>query len=483
MKILLVTREQGNMEDLTIMLLSAMLKKDGHKTNIVQLNKKAIKKAIKTYNPDVLALSVFTGEHIQMIRLAKEIKKEFNIITIFGGSHITFSPEIIKEEGVDFIIIGEGELAFAELINNLENGKSTKNIKNVWTKEGNKIIKNELRPLIDNLDILPFPDRELIYKEFKHLRNSKKKYFIVGRGCPYACTYCFNHIYNRLYKNKGKIIRHRSIWNIIAEIKEVKSKYPLEFIHFWDDNLIGYDKEWTKEFFYIYKKEINLPFSMMIRFTSLTEEKVIEMKRAGCYSVCVGIECGDEEIRNNLLKRYMSNEQIINGCRLLKKHGIKILADNIVGLPVENPLETDIKTMKLNVKCKVDYGWSSLLYPYPKTEIYDYCTQRNCIDAHKNVIGNKFESFIKFKSKEEYNEIVNFHKLFGIAVEFPLLLPLIKIFIKLPFHRFYSFLFFAWYGYCFEIRLTPFSIFSMERNLQLIKSFIRYFKQAKGQDC
>ena len=479
MKVLFVTREQGPMEDYSTMLLSAVLKKDGHNTDVVQLDKKAIKNNIRSYKPDILALSVFTGEHKLMVEIAKEIKNEFDIITVFGGPHVTFNPEIIEEEPVDFVIVGEGEYAFAELVNNLESGKSTANIKNVWLKKNGKIIKNQNRELIADLDMLPFSDRELFYNKFKHLSKSKKKYFMVGRGCVFKCTYCFNHIYNDMYKNKGSILRHRSVKSIIAEIKEVKSKYPLKFLYFYDDDFIGYETKWVEEFLHTYKEEINLPFCLQIRLSNVTEDIAIKLKEAGCYCVSVGLECGDPYVRNKIFKRRMSDDQMINDCRLLKKQGIKIFAFNIVGNPVENPLEVDMKTFELNVKCKVDYAWSSILYPYSKTEIADYCIKNGYLDENpqKLIVGNKIGSILKFKTRSEYNQIVNFHKLFGIGVEFPFLLPLIKLLIKLPQNNFYNFLFFLWYGYCFEIKMTPFSIFSLKHNLELIKSFTRLLKQ------
>ena len=115
------------------------------------------------------------------------------VFSVFGGPHPTFFPEMIEKEGVDAVCIGEGEYAMLELMNRLEQGKPADDIQNFWIKSNGTTKKNMVRPLIEDLDELPFLDRELMYEGDKDLKLSRNKGFFAGRGCPYRCTYCFNH--------------------------------------------------------------------------------------------------------------------------------------------------------------------------------------------------------------------------------------------------------------------------------------------------
>ncbi|MEK6820224.1 MAG: radical SAM protein, partial [Nanoarchaeota archaeon] len=319
---------------LGIMYLSAALKKEGHETALFYFRRRDFLEKLKRFKPDILAYSITTGAHREYIALNRKIKKSLNAVSVFGGPHPTFYPEMIEENGVDAICRGEGEEAFVEFVNKLEKGKSTDRVKNFWIKRGKRIIKNPVRKLKENLDELPFPDREVVYKTDRFFLDFKMKRFMASRGCPFKCTYCFNRQYNQLYKNKGRIVRCRSVDNLLEEIKQVKSRYPTKLIKFVDDTFI-LDKIWLEEFCDKYRKEIGLPFICNIRADLVTEDIVEQLKKAMCIAVYIGIESGNEKARREVLERNMSDEQILNACRLFRKYGIKIIAQNMLGLPGE----------------------------------------------------------------------------------------------------------------------------------------------------
>lgn len=129
---------------------------------------------------------------------------------------------------------GEGEYALLEVANRFDEKKDLSTIENLWVKKKDRIFRNDVRPLIVNLDELPFPDRNLYVKKYPFLRKSQKV-FMVGRGCPFSCAYCFNHAFKKLYHNKGSFVRYRSPDYIIAEIKEVKAQSPFRTVYFQDD--------------------------------------------------------------------------------------------------------------------------------------------------------------------------------------------------------------------------------------------------------
>ena len=424
MKILFIT-EVSSGETLGIMSIISLLNKRHTCKVIIEKNYgKKIFLEIKRFSPEIVCYSVTTGFHKHFIELNKKIKKIQNVFSVFGGPHPTFFPEMINEEGVDAICIGEGEYAMLELVDKLEKKKDIRFVKNFWIKKNGKIYKNEVRPLIENLDELPFMDRSF-YNDYKHLRNSKTHFFLATRGCPYNCSYCFNHIYQSLYKGKGRIVRRRSVNNLIKEIKEVRKRFPLSYIRFVDD-LFFSDKKWIDEFSKKYKEEINLPFNINVRVNLVNDDIIKKLKEAGLDWVTMGIESGNSYLRNNILNRNMSEEQIINACRIIKKNKIRLMTQNMICLPNET-LDMAFETLNLNIKCKPDFAWISIFQPYPKTEIEKYIKE----DYNLNDIDESYynDSILNLNNKKE---LVNLHKLFSICVRFPFLIYFMKHLIKMP---------------------------------------------------
>jgi len=210
------------------MSVSAVLKQAGHDCGIlIEPAEKDLMRSIKEANPEIIAFSATTGVHTWALEKAREIKRKFNIPILFGGPHATFFPEIIENKNIDFACIGEAEEAIVELLNALEEEKDTSKIKNIWSKTGEIIHKNPIRPLIQNLDELPFPDRSLYYKRYPFLKNQNSRDFIFMRGCPYQCSFCYNHSLQKMYKNNGKYIRFKNVDKAIEELLEVKQKWGL----------------------------------------------------------------------------------------------------------------------------------------------------------------------------------------------------------------------------------------------------------------
>ncbi len=410
MKVLFVTKP-FKIEPLGIMYLSSSAKKENHEVDIV-LTSENLEKKILEYKPEILAYSVLTGDQKFYSGLNRDIKKINNSISIFGGSHPTFFPEFIKEEGVDVICRGEGENAFVDFLNDPYNER----IPSLTIKKENKIISNELRNLSD-LDNLAFPDRDLVFK-YSDIKNDPIKHFISSRGCPFNCSYCFNELYSDLYKGKGQRVRHRDVDSFIEEISEVINNSPTRFIYFQDDTFT-LNKEWLENFSREYSKKINFPFHCHVRANTLTEEKVSLLKKAGCYSVHLAAEAANDQLRNEILNRKMSKEQIYDACNLLKKYDIKFMLQNILGIPTGS-IENDIETLELNIKCKPDYAWASIFQPYPGTRLGEFCVKNNFYSGNfEDLNSSFFDSSILNFTLDYKNQISNLQKLFAIAVEYP----------------------------------------------------------------
>jgi anaerobic magnesium-protoporphyrin IX monomethyl ester cyclase len=438
MKIFLINKN-CNREPLGTMIISSLLKKRDFKIFLLEADYRVIRERLKNTERAVLAYSMPTVFYNEFLDLNRRLKSQFpGILSLFGGPHPTFFPEMIEDEGVDGVCIGEGEYAMLELAQNLSEGKPITGIQNFWIKQDGKIYKNPLRPLIEDLDSLPFPDRSYSNNaiSFKLGRAS----VMTSRGCPYKCSYCFSHAYNRLYNNHSGRVRRRSVDNVIEEIKEIKKTYPLSMILFQDDNFI-LDRQWLSEFLKEYKKQIKLPFWCFTHPQHIDAEVAGLLKSADCIMVGMGIECGDERILKDILKRNTTYKDIINAAKTIRQAGIYLRTNNLLGLP-DTSFNTDLKTLKLNIICKPTLARASILSAYPKTDIYELAKKLKLIETNFQSVfsGANWTLMRKFRNKREKRRLENLSCLFSIIVRFPLLFFISRVLIELPLKRIFSFI-------------------------------------------
>jgi len=458
--LLFIIKEIDN-EPHGIMHISALLKQEGHQTSLAVATEEDPVEAALRLKPDVVGYTVYTGTQNYYLDLNRQIKAQLpGAFSLFGGPHPTFFPEMIEHEGVDGICVGEGEYATLDLLNALQADAEINGIPNWHFKFNGEIVRNPVRPLLtsEQLDELPFPDRDLLYDVHPASRRNKIRPFITGRGCPYSCTYCFNKAYRDLYRGLGKTMRRRSVEDVIREIKAVRRRYSLEFITFMDDTFI-LNRQWLQGFAVRYKAEVGLPFWCQVRADLVTDEMMALFKDAGCVSVSFGLEAGNDRLRNAILKRNMSRQQILEASRIFRQHGIAFMTNNMLGLPTGS-LETDFETLELNVQCRASYANVFLFQPYPKTELGELACQGGwMIGSFDDLSGSvSDDTIIRFGSESEKRQIENLQKLFALAVEFPSLVPLVKLLIKLPRNKLFWFVYKIWKGYAIKRRMFPFRL-------------------------
>lgn len=444
-------------EPLGLMTLSAFLKNQGHQCIYIDTKFEVnLIKQVKNLAPDIIAYSILTGNHLYFRDINLKLKRHLNFLAVFGGPHCTLFPEFINEDGVDIISRGESEEAILDLVNRLMLKKDITNIPNLYVKQNEKIYKNEMAPLCLDLDSIPFPDRDLV-NVYKHYKKMRRRDVISLRGCPYQCTYCYNHAFKDIYRSKGKYVRHRSVDNVIAELKILKVKYNTKVFHFQDD-LFTMDKAWTLQFCKMFKDEIGLRFEIQVRVNHIDEEIVIALKDAGCVWALYGIETGNINIRKELLQRDITDDQIIEVSKLFHKHKIRTMSVNMLGLPEES-FENTLETLNINIKCMPNYAWNSIYQPYPKTQLAQYSIEKGYFKGNENDFK---ESFLYGKSKlstTDIKRIVRFHYLFSLAVSMPKLKRFFVFLTLLPLNKAYQMLFFLHrvYAAFFSLKRVNFS--------------------------
>lgn len=426
MNILLVYPNISSSEKLILGLayISAVLKEEGHSVELYdttwEFSRKDLLRSAK--NKDLIGFSVLSLERNRAYEISKIVKENYDIPILWGGVHATVDPEDSFDTNcVDYLCIGEGEDAIKEFVQKIEAGQDITSIQNIWSKQDGHIQKNEIRPLIQDLDKLPFPDREIF--DIRHLCIDTGSPFLGSRGCPYGCTYCVNNCYLRMYKNKGKYVRYRIVDRLLDEIELVKEKYHIKFVEFADETMT-LRKKWIEEFALKYQKRIGLPFVVQTRCETVNLELLKLLKLAGCKHISFGIESGNEIIRHKVLKRKMTNQQIINAFTMAKEVNLSTTAFNMVGLPFETE-QALLDTVKLNKKVKTKHHNVCIFYPFKGTELERICRENNWIQPAVDELESYYHDSILKMPQLDRLTILTYQKFWKLYMMMPeILFPL-----------------------------------------------------------
>jgi len=399
-------------------------------------------------DPDVVMFSTLTatGDFEWSLEVAKAIKRENkNILTVFGGLHPTLFPEeTMANDAVDVICRGEGEIPALELCNRLGRGEDYSSIPSLWVKSSKGIARNPVGMLVEDLDTLPFPDRDL-YQKYGYFNHLDSIDAIAGRGCLFNCSFCMNGVLRDLHKGKGKYIRKFSPGHMIRELEEVKRKFQPKSFTFVDE-LFTVNKSWVHEFSKKYKERIKLPFTCSVTADTIDDESAAWLADAGAYTISMGVETGNEQLRLGLLNKRVTNAQLEKAASALHRHGIGVLTSNVVGWPGET-VDHAFETIELNQKIKTDYVYFTVFQPYPKLPL------TNKLQAEGALAGIKPEDFnaTMFRGsmlkQGNIHELTNLHKFFFLVFTFPWLKPLVRFLIRLPSNWFFDQIFILSYAW------------------------------------
>jgi anaerobic magnesium-protoporphyrin IX monomethyl ester cyclase len=422
-------------ENLGVMSISSVLKKHGHECDVFCLSgEDDFYKSLFGFKPDVVACSMAMGEQkkaLEMLRKIKELDKGMK--TFVGGSYVLVFPEIIKEDCVDLMCVGDGEYACLEVMTRLDKDKELFGIPGIRVKTDGHIHENSDIAYVADITELPILDRDLYYQKYDRLRYASTKPFILSRGCPFKCSYCYTHWINRFYTERaGAHFRLDSPEKVMSEIAYVRGRYGLEWIRF-QDGTFNADLKFIKKFLKLYGERTLPRFIANARVENINEELVSLLKQAGCDKIVLGIQSGDETLRKVLTGRSMSNEQIIEACKLLKRYRIRVGVDIIFGWPGE-ALQSAYETINLCREIRPDDINSNVLCPYPKTQIADYCVQNGYLaetSSYKTIEPLQSSRSLTV-TQGNIKQLINLDKLGWLAVRVPFIQRLVNVLIKLP---------------------------------------------------
>ncbi|MBW2617537.1 MAG: radical SAM protein, partial [Deltaproteobacteria bacterium] len=392
----------------------AVTLKEGHQAKVVLVHNKEeyslVDQAVGEFSPHLVGFTSVSSQFAFVKELAAAVKKRAPRVPIVcGGVHPTLNPDVVVEtEALDAVFVGESELAFVDFLKVMENGESYKDENNLAYAEDGKLVRNPLKPLIKNLETLPFPDKQ-VYPYKETIDNKGHASFGFSRGCPYSCTFCSNHAIASIYGLKKNTPRFRSVNSSIREIEEALSMFPEIKIVYIGDDIFGLNKKWRTEFCREYKKSIPLKFACLLRADMVTEDFMAMLSEAGCYRILFGVESGNEYIRNQVMKKNVSNETIIQAFKLSRKYGIQPHSINMIGLPGETD-KMIWDTIRFNRRLKPTTTGVNIFFPYKRTQLGDYCFEQGLVDEelYHNFSNERRETVLKFP--EEHKRRLNYYQ-------------------------------------------------------------------------
>jgi len=382
---------------LGILSVGSALKKNGYEVRLININEKQIDDAVKKIiqmKPDYIGISVMTGiQTSHSAEFSKKIKKTSNIPILWGGIHPSLLPEqCIKENYIDYVICGEGEVTILDFTKQFFSDRDFGRVLGLSYKKDDKIFNNPRRPLIENLDDWRLDFSLLDLNNFIFPLDKYKRViaYKASRGCPFGCGFCYNYQFNQ-----GRW-RTWSEKTVLEDINFIKDKYKIDAIKFYDDNFFV-----NRERALSLLKAIDLPAHVEIRIDFIDDALATELKELKIFDMLIGLESGSERMLQLIDKRF-SVERLIQGVKSIAKNNLHATYSFIVGLPTETKadFEATINLMSEVYKIHPRAGFTLGAYlPYPGSKLYEFSLTQGFNPPGKTEDWGKIDRFRKnFKS-------------------------------------------------------------------------------------
>jgi radical SAM superfamily enzyme YgiQ (UPF0313 family) len=367
-----------------ISYIAGLLEENGHETDLVVLggtrrSMGIIDRRMREFAPDLVGFSIMATQHAFLAEVAVRVKANFpGVFLLAGGPHVSINPEQVMTGVFDAACIGEGEYPTLELVQKLSRREPVTGIANLWIRRGQAIEKNDPRPFLEDLDALPFPNRDMWFPWISEHTASRFS-ILLGRGCHFDCTYCSNHALRRVAA--GRYVRFRSAESILTEIMELQAKFPDKKEYFLEIEAFNADPRWMSDLcekLRAFNQSAARPlvFGTNLRITPHADfARVCQLcAAADIRLLTVGVESGSERIRREVLHRDYSNADVLLLARQARENGLRFGFQNMIGLPGET--EDDFReTIALNRACQPDWYYLSIFFPYPGTMLAQTCEE------------------------------------------------------------------------------------------------------------
>lgn len=336
----------------------------------LELTYEKIYERVDAFSPDIIGITCPTPVYYIVQQICSDLKrKDSDVKIVVGGPHVTALPkETLIETDCDVVVIGEGELTFLELISHLKNGRDLGSIAGIAYKENGDIFINKRRALIEDLDMLPFPAKDLLPLDryylppTKRIKSERATNMITSRGCPFSCKFCMA---KTIWTSRTRL---RSVKNVIEEIELNVDIYGLTEFSFHDE-LFTFRRSRVIELCErILKEGLDITWVCQARAGSVDLEMLRLMKKAGCGKIAFGFESGSDRMLK-LMNKKETIQNAIESVRLCKRAGMAVEGAFILGYPGEDE-ESISQTINFALKLDCETVAWFIAIPYPGTELY-----------------------------------------------------------------------------------------------------------------
>jgi radical SAM superfamily enzyme YgiQ (UPF0313 family) len=349
----------------------------GFANNALKLGPEEYREIFRKEKPDVVAISILTPTVYMAWEMARVVKEAAPAaVVVAGGAHCSALPEdTLKEQSIDYGVVGEGEEAFRELILALRDKQDPAGIKNLVYRANGRVVINPKRPRMKDLDSIPLPAREIFgdsrygMNVNRRVTSAKNTTVLTSRGCPYGCIFCSKSIY-------GREFRQRSPQNVIDELKLLERGGYGEVLIL--DDTFTVSKHWVLEFCRLFVEQgLKTVWNCHARVDTIDEDVVKALKQANCSGLAFGIETGNPEMMEKIDKR-ITLDQARKALRLCRRYGLVTLCSYIFGYPGDTRRSVE-DTLRFSVELDSDYANFSVLFIAPGSEIFEGLRRKKAI--------------------------------------------------------------------------------------------------------
>jgi len=371
----------------SVAYLSRYLKMAGHDADLLHVTrlptKSEFQEEIVRRKPGLVGFSVIYHFFPLASQWASWVKEVSPAPVIFGGTYPTLDPEaVISAPSIDMLCRGEAEEALPEVCDVLEEGCEPSSVRNIWYKRNGRVFRNELRPLITDLDGLEFPDYSVHEYGDLFFTRTNTLSVMISRGCPYGCHYCSSRALAGVYPETRRFYRFLSPERATELLAFLKKQYPRTERFVFNDSILFPKRSWLERFCALYKKHVGLPFVGNCRPEGLDRDTARMLGEMKCSILCFGIESGNEHINSVVLGRRLTRERISRSFRTAHEAGIKTVAYSILGSPFETR-STMLETVKFAAELEPHIATPFIFYPFPGTQAHEMCRKSGFLtDRH-----------------------------------------------------------------------------------------------------
>ncbi len=326
--------------------------------------------------PDVVAFTSYSVTHRWVVEVARAVKRCCEVPIVFGGPHVSAVPErAIREWSIDAVVEGEGEGALIDLIECAERGRFGRtDVANCTFKGASGPVRNPVRLLLQDLDTLPWADKQGFYAA---VPGFEREFYVVSRrGCPFRCSFCEYSRFPQQYPGE-RSVRRRSVGNLIAELAFWKARGRVRKVFFWDA-IFTLDAKWMAEFAPAYRQEIGIPFECYTHPQTMTRDMARWLAEAGCMMVRVGVQSVNSDTLA-AVDRKGDREKVVQTLRLLNEHSVPYSIDHIIGLPGEGAAD-QLEALRFYAEVQPKRIVTHWMTYFPGTTALEHARERGILD-------------------------------------------------------------------------------------------------------